>query len=441
MSNELAIATVTATLNELLRPAVEAEVQGAGVTMFRPDALTTLTNPGVNIFLYQVTPNLAYRNAALPLRRNTTGELVERPQAALDLHYLLTFYGDETILEPQRVLGSAVRVLHSRPVLTRELIENTVGGLHFPFLAGSDLAEQIETVKFTPSSLNLEELSKLWSIFFQTAYRLSVAYVGNLVLIESDENPRQALPVRARNLYVRTFRHPVVEDIETAAGPDHPIFSSSLLVIRGKRLRNEVTSVRIGQAEYVPIGASLGDTRIEIDLATLAPASGALRAGLQGLQVLHRLLMGTPPTLHDGVESNVMPLLLRPTIRQTAPLAYDIQLSPPHADTNGNLFRTVTVTLDPEVAAGQRVVLVLNEFGNNTDPAAFSFLADTRTTAGHTVTFTFPDGTIGAGDYIVRLQVDGAQSLPERDPVETDPITNAPNPTFNQYIAPRVTFP
>ena len=151
--------------------------------------------------------------------------------------------------------------------------------------------------------------------------------------------------------------------------------------------------------------------------------------------------MGTPPTVHDGVESNVMPLLLRPTIRQTAPPAYDIQLSPPQADANGNVFRTVTVTLDPEVAAGQRVVLLLNEFGNNTDPAAFSFLADTRATAGHTVTFTFPDGTIGAGDYIVRLQVDGAQSLPERDPVETDPITNAPNPTFNQYIAPRVTFP
>ena len=433
MSNELAIATVTATLNDLLRPAAGSGVQGADVSMFRPDELTKVDTPGVNVFLYQVTPNLAYRNADLPLRRNTTGDLVERPQVALDLHYLLTFYGDEATLEPQRILGSVVRVLHSRPILTHDLIQNVVGGMAFPYLAGSNLAEQIERVKFTPMSLNLEELSKLWSVFFQTAYRLSVAYIGNLVLIETDESPGQALPVRERNVYVRTFRHPVVEDIETDAGPNNPIFSSSTLVIQGKRLRGDVTAVRIGQAEYAPAGADLGDTRIQIDLSSVAPTTDVLRVGLQGLQVIHRLLMGTPPTVHEGVESNVMPLLLRPTIRQTAPPAYDIQLSS-FTDPAGNVFQTVSVTLDPEVGAHQRVVLLLNEFGNSTDPAAFSFLADTRTSASNTVAFTFPDGEVSSGGYIVRVQVDGAQSVPLRD-------TNTLNPSFNQYIEPRLVFP
>ncbi len=50
--------------------------------------------------------------------------------------------------------------------------------------------------------LNLEELSKLWSVFFQTAYKLSMAYIANLVLIEADaETPRPTLPVRSRNIY------------------------------------------------------------------------------------------------------------------------------------------------------------------------------------------------------------------------------------------------
>ena len=69
---------------------------------------------GVNVFLYQVTPNAAWRNADLPTRR-ANGDLIQRPQAALDLHYLLTFYGDESLLQPQRVLGSVVRTLHCGP--------------------------------------------------------------------------------------------------------------------------------------------------------------------------------------------------------------------------------------------------------------------------------------------------------------------------------------
>lgn len=433
MSNELAIATVTATLYELLRPAVESEVQGAGISTLRPDELSKLKTPGVNIFLYQVTPNRAYRNEDLPLRTNAAGRLVKRPTVALDLHYLLTFYGDETTLEPQRVLGSTVRVLHSRPILTSDLIQSTVTALSFPYLAGSDLAEQIEPVKLTLLPLNLEEMSKLWSVFFQTAYRLSVSYLGNLVLIEADENPQQALPVRTRNVYVRTFRHPLVEEVQAADGPGAPIFSNSALAIVGKRLRDDVTSVRIGQAEYAPAHGDLGDTRIKIDLATAAPLSGTLRAGLQGLQVIHRLQMGTPPTVHDGVESNVLPVLIRPTVRRSAPPAYDLQLSS-FTDTTGHTFQRVTVALDPEVGARQRVVLLLNEFGNSTDPAAFSFPADVRTAAGHQATFTFPQGEVSAGDYIVRVQVDGAQSVPVRD-------ADTLHATFNEYIEPRLTFP
>ncbi len=444
MSNYLAIATVTATLNELLRLNVESEVTGTLMTTMRPNnpALDSSAPPGVNTFLYQVTPNSAYRNDDLPTRR-ADGTVVERPQVALDLHYLLTFYGDEDTLEPQRLLGSVVRTLHARPMLTRQAIGDTVGNIaSFPYLAGSNLADQIESVKFTLTSLNLEEVSKLWSVFFQAAYKLSVAYVANLVLIEADDNPQQALPVRERNVYVRPFRHPVVEDIETGAKTNNPIFSSSTLIIHGKRLRGDVTVLRIGEAEYTPDGANLGDKRIEIDLSSIAPTTGALRAGMQALQVIHRMLMGTPPTEHDGVESNAMPLLMRPTIRQTVLPAYDVVLSPLQIGPDGN-FRTVTVTLDPEVGSRQRVVLILNEFGNSTDPAGSSFLADTRSVTGNNVIFNIPDNILNAGNFIVRVQVDGAQSVPVRDLAEfLDPPTNTiPNPTFNQYIGPRLTFP
>lgn len=220
MSNFLAIATVTAALQRLLQSALNADVSGGDVTAVRPDGSddNTLPDPGINVYLYQVTPNTAWRNADLPTRA-PDGRLVQRPRMALDLHYLLTFYGTESDLEPQRCLGSAVRALHATPVLTRSMIQDTIADpLYSSILGTSNLADEIETVKFNPLSLSLEELSKLWSVFFQTAYSLSVAYIGSVVLIEGTETPQPALPVQMRNIFalpsLEGARVPVVQPDE-----------------------------------------------------------------------------------------------------------------------------------------------------------------------------------------------------------------------------------
>lgn len=200
MSNHLAIAAVTASLVRYLQGAVGADVGNAVVTAVRPDGPNSgVPEVGVNIFLYQATPNVAWRNQDLPTRR-PDGSLNQRPQIALDLHYLLTFYGDETQLEPQRILGSTVRALHARPVLTRQEIRGAVAAN--AFLAGADLADEIETVKLTPQPLTLEELSKLWSVLFQTPYTLSMAYDASVVLITADSQPSMVQPVTAPAIHV-----------------------------------------------------------------------------------------------------------------------------------------------------------------------------------------------------------------------------------------------
>ena len=196
MSNHLAIATVTATLRDLLFGAVSVDVPGADVTMVRPDgAASGVPKTGVNIFLYQVTPSAAAINEDLPTR-SQDGTLVRRPRVGLDLHYLLTFYGAEAQLIPQRLLGSSARVLHAKPVLTRPQVNLSVAAR--AFLTGSNLAADVELVKFTQLPLTLEELAKLWSVFFQTQYVLSVAYQGTVVLIETDDSFMTPLPVRLR---------------------------------------------------------------------------------------------------------------------------------------------------------------------------------------------------------------------------------------------------
>ena len=104
--------------------------------------------------------------------RNSRSDLVQRPRVALDLHYLLSFYGDDARLEPQRMLGSVALEMHAKPVLTRKMIQDTLANGEYDYLVESNLADEIELVKFTPLPLTLEELSKMWSVFFQTQYAL-----------------------------------------------------------------------------------------------------------------------------------------------------------------------------------------------------------------------------------------------------------------------------
>ncbi len=204
MSNHLAIATVTAALRKRLENALTADFTEISVLVNHARPVTSSNgqpDPSVNIFLYQVSPNGALANTDLPTRR-PDGRLVMRPTVALDLHYLLTFYGDETQLVPQRIMGSVVRSLESKPVVTRELVQAVTSDADFSYLSESDLAQAVETVKFTPEPLNLEEMSKLWSVFFETPYALSIAYRASVVMIEAAETARQVLPVAERNIFI-----------------------------------------------------------------------------------------------------------------------------------------------------------------------------------------------------------------------------------------------
>jgi hypothetical protein len=402
MSNQLAIATVTAALQQILSPAVGRAVGNAKVGFSRPDGGSN-QNPLVNVYLYQVTPNPAYRNADLPMRR-ADGTFVTKPQAALDLHYLFTFHGNDDQLEPQRLLGAVATTLHAQPLLTRQSISGALG--QYGFLAGSNLADQIEGVRFTPTSLSLEEFSKLWSVFFQIEYSLSAAYQASVVLIESDDAPQEAPPVLARNLYVVPFRWPTIERVSSQAGADQPIVAGSTLAIVGRQLRADNTLVLLEGVERTP--ADVTDTRI------LLPLPANVHAGVQGLQVIQKMPMGTPQAPHRGFESNVAPFVLRPTI--TAISAAAAPVPPGGTD--------VTVTVSPNIGIGQRAVLVLN------NPAAappVAYTSPPKKSAADSNQVTINIAGVPTGQYLARVQIDGAESL----------LTAA----ANQFTGPMVAMP
>lgn len=422
MSNHLAVATVTASLGQFLQGAVGRDVPGATVTTLRPDGKPPRPSAGVNVYLYLVTPNAAFRNSDLP-NRDRDGRVVTRPRVALDLHYLLTFYGDEGRLEPQRVLGSAVRALHARPVLTDRMVQDTVENTRFPYLASSNVAAEVESVKFSPLALTLEELSKLWSVFFQIPYTLSVAYNGTVVFLETEDAPRRPLPVRRPGVYVVPFGQPVIERVSPPGGPSAPVGVGTRLVLEGRALAGDITRVRVGGVEVVP------DEATETGVAFTLPAT--VRAGVQGVRVVHLREMGEPPSPRVAGESNVVAFVLSPAITGTGVA---------NVTGTGAAPRTaeVTVELSPPAAPDQRVVLALNErragpaAPGSPPPASLTFTAPPRTADASSVTFAVAG--LGPAAYLARVQVDGAESQLS---VDTDPDS----PGFDTFDGPLVTIP
>ncbi len=430
MSNSLAIATVTEAFRQQIQKALtdsesETGISGALSKALRPSTTTSghpagESNVYAGLYMYQVIPNTAWRNDFSPVRRSD-GSAVRGTRSAYDLYYLITFYGDESKLEPQRILGSVVRKIVSEPVLTTDMIKSAKTGA----LAKSNLETEVERVKFSQLPLSLEELSKLWSVFFQTTYCLSVAFQASVVFIDGTESGGPALPVLARNVYVRPFRQIEIDKIlsqKTSTAPvlEQPIQFGYTLVLQGQQLQGDVTRVRIGGVEVTP--AEVSGEQIKVALKSPPFPVDSLFAGVQALQIIQDINMGTPETAHKGFESDVVPLVLRPAITPSV-----------SGKTVDGSYRKAKIKLDftPSVAIGQRVALLLNEFNPPSTRPAYAYRFDVIVPSTPPPVFATlnVDVRVLPALYLVRVQVDGAESVLDAGP---DP-ENAP-----QYIGPKV---
>jgi len=399
MSNFLAVATVTAALQRLLQQPVAVDVPGARVTAERPDSVSPASNePTVNVYLYQVVADPAWRNQDLPTRR-PDGSVVQQPRAALDLHYLISFHGKDSELEPQRLLGSTVRTLNARPLITRQLIDAVVAAAgaaqdpKYPWLVTTDLGDAAEVVRFCPLTLDLEELSKLWSVFLETPHALSTTWTASVVLLQQDEVVQPSLPVITPALSVTPLSGPRIDRVEVATDPGLPVTDDRTIRIGGSRLHADGVLVRVGGVELEP--ASATDTAVEVALST-APAP--LRAGALAVEVVHPWLVGTPPSRRGETASNAFAMPLHPRVTEVRLVAgaVEVDAAPPV----GRRQQAALELLDPTTGAVERVLAA----------------PDRPADAG---TLTVPVAGAAGGTYAVVLRVDGVASPVVRDAAGT----------------------
>ena len=152
-----------------------------------------------------------------------------------------------------------MRSLNDKRVISQEMIRESCRDATLAFLQESDLADQVQQISIVPLNLNLEDLSKAWSVFFQTPYLLSVGYKVLVVMLEGDESPTRGLPIRDRrtNGLSPYFSQPQIEQVMAQGGVAEPIVSDSMLVLIGKQLKGDwATQVRLCGVEVSPTEVS-----------------------------------------------------------------------------------------------------------------------------------------------------------------------------------------
>ena len=230
MSNALAISATTLTLQNLLTRATP------NVTVLPPDqARNGNAGDQLNLFLYQTLHSAAWRNAEMPSTVRS-GEVDQSP-LALNLHYLITSYGENEAVSHQ-ILGRAMSVLHDHMLLGANEIRNAT----LATLPDSNLNEQLERIRITPLQHSLEDISKLWA-GFQTQYRLSTAYEIAVILIESTRPKSSPLPVlrqgsEDRGPHAVASSSPTLSEISLPNGQPSAELGS-LLTLLGQNLAGE----------------------------------------------------------------------------------------------------------------------------------------------------------------------------------------------------------
>lgn len=417
MSSPLAIAAVTATLKDLLNDGLLnhdlSSIGSFSVTASPPDRVTTGQNEPnqLNLFLYQVTPNLGWRNADLP-SRNTQGARLSNAPLAIDLHYLLTAYGSQD-LNAEVLLGYAMQLLHETPVLTREQLRTVLGApspvngsiLPSPFgtLSAVDLADQVELIKITPVFLSTEDLSKMWTAM-QARYRPTMAYMASVVLIQSTVGARVAPPVLKRGqedggIAVSGSPSPTLASVRPAASDLLPAMRlGDDLLVTGTNLDAQGTITALFEntksrfvREITPAPAS-SPTQLTVHLLSIADNVQAMSDwGLGSYTLSLRVAQPNSPVW----TTNGVPIALAPLIT----------VSPLNA-APGNINLTVTCT--PRLRSEQEGQTSLIFGTRQIPPQSITTPADA--TQPTTLSFTVP--AVAAGEYLVRLRVEGIDSLP-----------------------------
>ena len=149
------------------------------------------TTNTLSIFLYQVAPNIHLRNLGYqPVKGDDHSQRF--PPMALDLNYIFTPFAPTRETE-FIILEKIVGIFHDTGVLKGEVLQ---GDLASPPPEEGEEAEPGNEIRVVHQPLTIDDLNKLWAIFPNRSFRLSVGYQLSPIYIPSTRTRAVTKPSR-----------------------------------------------------------------------------------------------------------------------------------------------------------------------------------------------------------------------------------------------------
>ncbi len=391
MSNSLAIAAVTATLQKLIYQVLGDDLGSGKVTTLPLDkARENGEQNQINIFLYHTLPNLAWRNRH-PVGQLRRGESQKSP-LGLDLFYLISVYGEkENGVKSAQLLGLVMSLFHDLTKITPEMVETATNGE----LRESNLHQQLEQINITPVALTFEEMSQIWQ-GFQVPSRPCIAYQVSVILLDSMVPLTVPMPVLALGNGQGVVRQreffPSLQALELP-NRQPSIQLGDTLTLRGNNMTLGEIRIRFNHSKYkqiIELDPENGKNPRMLPVKLPDPDQETAQNWQIGLYALSLIM----PLGEGGErESNSLPFNLAPRI---------VALNPKETRA-GNISLRLGCT--PPLHPRQKAILL---WGDRSFPTRKWSNPDQP----GTTTLTCQIKSAPPGEYVVRLRVDGVDSLP-----------------------------
>jgi hypothetical protein len=182
------LAATSATLRQMLLDAMTSDVGPSGLASFFTGATTvSLETPqemvaagrqGLSVWLYRLARDENRLNDPPELRVLPSGAVeVVPPPLPVRMHYLLTPITKASPDTEQRILGRALQLFHTYPIVSGSFLKAELAGTN------AQLHVHLE-------ALGIEEITRVWDAL-EGSYQLSVSYEVTLARINVDSDPLQ----------------------------------------------------------------------------------------------------------------------------------------------------------------------------------------------------------------------------------------------------------
>jgi hypothetical protein len=404
MNSNFSVAAVTVAFADRLHVLISNSVSGARVTTLNPSAESLRGgDPIVNLYLFRTARNGFVSNNDLPTR-GALGKPLASPVLKLDLDYMITFFGDDAKLDPQRLLGLVVGGLNAEPYIKRDALRSAI--MTTPWLGGGGDPElPSEQIRVTPLDMPPDAMARLWSEFVNVPYQLTQLYTATPVTLETVLPVEPVLPVRRIGLRAVPSRTIAIAAIANAPDPSLPLVGGGQM---GIRLVNPgqpdlVVYLNGVAAQGVKPGFDAdGFAVLLVDLTT--SQSAPMAAGPLAVHVIRTRPDGTGIVSESEiVQTSIVPAFaVPPTIE------------------NGQLAASMALPVAPEARAAALL------FPRGAPRQASRRIPCAPRTAISTK-LAAPLAGVPAGKYLVSVEIDGVATLLEfSGKAYTGPVVDVP---------------